>query len=42
MTGDAERLGLYGFGAAAHIVSQVAAHQGRRIFAFTREGDDEG
>ena len=39
MTGDAERLGLYGFGAAAHIVCQVARHQGRRVFAFTR-GDD--
>src|SRR5438034_1298259 len=33
--GDAERLGLYGFGAAAHIVAQVARHQGRRVFAFT-------
>jgi propanol-preferring alcohol dehydrogenase len=42
MTGDAERLGLYGFGAAAHIVCQVARHQGRRIFAFTREGDERG
>src|SRR3954451_10222037 len=40
MTGDAERLGLYGFGAAAHIVAQVAVHDGRRVFAFTR-GDDE-
>ena len=37
--GDAERLGLYGFGAAAHIIAQVAHHQGRRLFAFTREGD---
>lgn len=37
--GDAERLGIYGFGAAAHIVAQVARHQGRRVFAFTREGD---
>ena len=37
--GDAERLGLYGFGAAAHIVAQVARHQGRRVFAFTRAGD---
>jgi propanol-preferring alcohol dehydrogenase len=42
MTGDAERLGLYGFGAAAHIVCQVARHQGRRVFAFTRRGDEEG
>ena len=42
MTGDAERLGLYGFGAAAHIITQVAVHQGRRVFAFTREGDTEG
>jgi alcohol dehydrogenase, propanol-preferring len=37
--GDAERVGLYGFGAAAHIVIQVARHEGRRIFAFTRDGD---
>jgi propanol-preferring alcohol dehydrogenase len=41
-TGDAERLGLYGFGASAHIVAQVARWQGRRIFAFTRAGDEEG
>jgi alcohol dehydrogenase, propanol-preferring len=34
-----ERLGLYGFGAAAHILAQVAAHQGKRVFAFTRDGD---
>jgi alcohol dehydrogenase, propanol-preferring len=40
--GDAERLGLYGFGASAHIIAQVAAHQGRKIFAFTRDGDEEG
>jgi propanol-preferring alcohol dehydrogenase len=40
--GDAERLGIYGFGAAAHIIAQVARHQGRRVFAFTREGDAEG
>jgi propanol-preferring alcohol dehydrogenase len=40
--GDAPRLGLYGFGAAAHIVAQVARHQGRRVFAFTRPGDVEG
>jgi propanol-preferring alcohol dehydrogenase len=40
--GDAPRLGLYGFGAAAHIVAQVARHQGRRVFAFTRPGDGEG
>jgi propanol-preferring alcohol dehydrogenase len=39
--GDAERLGLYGFGAAAHIVAQVARWQGRRVFAFTRAGDEE-
>jgi propanol-preferring alcohol dehydrogenase len=39
MTGDATRLGLYGYGAAAHIVTQVARHQGRRVFAFTRAGD---
>src|SRR3954449_8563724 len=39
--GDAERLGIYGFGAAAHIITQVAIHQGRRVFAFTRAGDEE-
>jgi alcohol dehydrogenase, propanol-preferring len=39
--GDAERLGLYGFGASAHIVAQVAAHEGRRIFAFTSPHDEE-
>jgi alcohol dehydrogenase, propanol-preferring len=39
MTGDAERLGLYGFGASAHIIIQVARHQGRRVFAFTSPGD---
>jgi propanol-preferring alcohol dehydrogenase len=39
MTGDALRLGIYGFGAAAHIVAQVARHQGRKVYAFTREGD---
>jgi propanol-preferring alcohol dehydrogenase len=38
--GDAERLGLYGFGASAHIVAQVARWQGRRVFAFTRAGDE--
>jgi len=42
MAGDAERLGLYGFGASAHIVAQVARHQGRRVFAFTRAGDEAG
>ncbi len=42
MAGDGERLGLYGFGASAHIVIQVARHQGRRVFAFTRSGDTEG
>ncbi|MGH2880293.1 MAG: zinc-dependent alcohol dehydrogenase family protein [Solirubrobacteraceae bacterium] len=39
MCGDAQRLGLYGFGAAAHIVAQVAAWQGRSVFALTRPGD---
>jgi propanol-preferring alcohol dehydrogenase len=39
MAGDAERLGLYGFGAAAHIIAQVARHEGRRVFAFTRAED---
>jgi propanol-preferring alcohol dehydrogenase len=38
--GDAPLLGLYGFGAAAHLVAQVARSQGRRIFAFTRAGDE--
>ncbi len=41
LAGDGERLGLYGFGAAAHIVCQVAVHEGRRVFAFTR-AEDEG
>ena len=41
LAGDAERLGLYGFGASAHIVAQVAVHQRRRVFAFTRDGDVE-
>jgi propanol-preferring alcohol dehydrogenase len=40
-TGNARRLGIYGFGAAAHIVAQVAKFQGREIFAFTRRGDAE-
>ena len=40
--GDGERIGLYGFGAAAHIVAQVARHQGRRVFAFTKPGDVQG
>jgi alcohol dehydrogenase, propanol-preferring len=42
LVGDAERIGLYGFGASAHILCQVAAHQGRRVFVFTREGDAGG
>ena len=42
LAGDAERIGLYGFGAAAHLIAQVAVHQGRRVFAFTRPGDAEG
>jgi propanol-preferring alcohol dehydrogenase len=40
MCGDARRLGLYGFGAAAHILVQVACAQDREIYAFTRDGDD--
>ncbi|BCZ82498.1 alcohol dehydrogenase [Paraburkholderia terrae] len=40
MAGDAKRIGIYGFGAAAHIVAQVARHQGRAVYAFTRPGDD--
>jgi propanol-preferring alcohol dehydrogenase len=39
MAGDARRLGIYGFGAAAHIIAQVAGHQGREVYAFTRPGD---
>jgi propanol-preferring alcohol dehydrogenase len=39
MTGEARRLGIYGFGAAAHIIVQVARHQGRQVYAFTRPGD---
>jgi propanol-preferring alcohol dehydrogenase len=39
LAGDGERVGLYGFGAAAHIVAQVALWEGRRVFAITREGD---
>ena len=42
LAGDGERLGLYGFGASAHIITQVALHQGRRVFAFTRPGDVGG
>jgi propanol-preferring alcohol dehydrogenase len=41
MAGEAARLGLYGFGASAHIVCQVARHEGRRVFAFTRADDEE-
>ena len=40
LAGDPERLGIYGFGSAAHIVTQVARHEGRRIFAFVRAGDE--
>lgn len=42
MTGEALRLGLYGFGAAAHIIAQVAVFEGRKVYAFTRPGDIEG
>ncbi len=42
MAGDGRRLGLYGFGAAAHIVIQVARYQGREVYAFSRPGDTEG
>ena len=38
--GDSSRIGLYGFGAAAHIIAQVARHQGREVYAFTRPGDE--
>ena len=40
--GEARNIGLYGFGAAAHILAQIARHEGRRVFAFTRAGDTEG
>jgi len=42
MTGDAARIGLYGFGSAAHQICQVAVHHGREVYAFTRPGDDRG
>jgi len=42
LAGDGRRLGLYGFGAAAHIIAQVARHQGREVYAFTRPGDVDG
>jgi propanol-preferring alcohol dehydrogenase len=42
LVGEAERIGFYGFGASAHILCQVAVHQGRRVFVFTREEDEEG
>jgi len=41
LCGPGQRVGLYGFGASAHLVCQVAVHQGRRVFAFTRPGDEE-
>src|SRR5436853_1160391 len=41
LAGDGERLGLYGFGAAAHIVAQVARHERRRLFGFVRSGDED-
>jgi len=41
-TGDAQTLGFYGFGSAAHILTQVALHQGKQVFAFTRPGDTKG
>ncbi|MBV9385969.1 MAG: zinc-dependent alcohol dehydrogenase family protein [Chroococcidiopsidaceae cyanobacterium CP_BM_ER_R8_30] len=42
MVGEAERIGFYGFGSAAHILIQVARYQGRQVYAFTRPGDEEG
>jgi propanol-preferring alcohol dehydrogenase len=42
LAGEGQRLGIYGFGAAAHIIAQVARYQGRQVFAFTRAGDSEG
>lgn len=41
MAGSARRVGIYGFGAAAHIVTQIAVAEGRRVFAFTKPGDDD-
>ncbi|AHE53600.1 MULTISPECIES: zinc-dependent alcohol dehydrogenase family protein [Sphingomonadaceae] len=42
LAGDARRIGLYGFGAAAHILTQVATWQGREVYAFTKPGDEDG
>jgi alcohol dehydrogenase, propanol-preferring len=42
LAGDGERIGLYGFGSSAYLILQVARHQGRRVFIFTRPGDEEG
>jgi propanol-preferring alcohol dehydrogenase len=42
LAGNAQRIGFYGFGSAAHLIAQVAVHQGRRVFAFTRPGDKDG
>src|SRR6202022_3379368 len=42
LAGDGERLGLYGFGSAAHMICQVAVFEGRQVFAFTRPGDERG
>ena len=42
MTGDAQHLGLFGFGSSAHIVAQIARYQGRKVYAFTRPGDAQG
>ncbi len=42
MAGDAKRIGFYGFGAAAHIIAQVAKYQNREVYAFTRRGDTRG
>jgi propanol-preferring alcohol dehydrogenase len=42
MAGDVPRIGLYGFGAAAHIAAQVARHRGQQVYAFTRPGDEKG
>jgi alcohol dehydrogenase, propanol-preferring len=42
LAGDADSVGMYGFGSAAHVICQVAAHQGRRVYAFTRPGDTAG
>jgi propanol-preferring alcohol dehydrogenase len=42
MTGEPEKIGIYGFGGAAHIITQIAVHQGKKVYAFTKKGDKHG